>query len=428
MVAILMVSLFLLILLSVPISFAIGFSSILVLGFDESLSLFTLAQRTFAGLDSFVILAIPLFLLTGNIMNYAGITDKLIEVSYALVGHIKGGLAHINVVVSMIFAGISGSSTADTAGIGSVLIPAMIKRGYSKEFTVAITAASSTIGQIIPPSILAVIYAATAGVSVGALFLAGIFPGVAIGLSQMAIAYYFAKKYNYPCEEGFSIKRGLKAIKGAILPMITPIIIIGGITGGIFTATEAAVIAVAYSLILAVFVYHSITMKKLWEIFVQTGVECSVTLLCIGIATVFGYILAYYHIPDTIGEFLKTFTTNHVMFLSLVMFIFFVAGTFMDATPSIIILVPIIYPISNSLGIHPIHLAVVVVTTMALGLVTPPYGLCLLLASHIAEIPMHKVFKTMLVFVVTIAIIILLIVLFPDVTLFIPRVITPKFM
>ncbi len=426
-VAILMILLFGLILLGVPISFCIAGSSLAVMLIDPALQPITMVQRLYTGLNSFVVIAIPLFLLTAEIMNLAGITDKLINLSYALVGHIRGGLAHVNVVVSMVFAGISGSSTADTAGIGSVLIPAMEKRGYSTEFTVSVTAASSTMGVIIPPSIISVIYASTVGISVGALFVAGIMPGLLIGLSQMTISYVYALKYGYPHEAKQSFAARMKAIAVAIPPLISPLLIIGGIIGGFFTPTEAAVISVAYCLFLAV-VYRTITPRALWTALINTGLTSSVTLFCIGVAAVFSYILSFYRVPDMLGRFLLSYTDSHAAYLLVVFVIFLVAGTFMDATPTIIMLAPIVAPIANSIGVNPVHLGIVIVVTMGLGLVTPPYGLCLLLACQIGRIKLQKVMPTMLVFIAVNIVIVLLILLFPDLSLWIPKVFTPHLM
>lgn len=421
--------LLLLILMSVPIAFSIGISSLFVILMEGNLTPWIMIQRTFGGLDSFVILAIPLFLLTGEVMNRAGITDELIDFSSTVVGHIRGGLAHINVFVSMIFAGISGSSTADTAGIGKLLIPAMIKRGYSKEFTVAVTAASSTLGQIIPPSIIAVIYAATVGISVGALFLGGVVPGILIGLAQMVVSYIFARKYNYPAEERSSFRKILHAFKKAILPMLSPVLLIGGIIGGIFTATEAAVVSAVYSILIAIFVYRSIKLKELWDIFVTTALNASVTIFCIAIAAVFGYLLAYFHVPEMLGSVITQIASGPVSFLLIVILLFLIVGTFMDATPAIIILAPMLAPIACTFGVNPIHLGVIIVLTLALGLITPPYGLCLLIAAQIANIPVNfKLMRTMSIFILVSLLIIILIALFPDIALFIPKIFAPKMM
>lgn len=424
----LLASLFILILFSVPVSFSIGLSSFLLFVSEKSLPLWVLTQRIFAGLDSFVILAVPLFILTGELMNECKITDKLIDACYALVGHVRGSLAQVNVLVSMIFAGISGSSQADTAGIGSVLIPAMIKKGYSRDFTVAVTCASSTMGVVIPPSITAVVYAATVNISVGTLFLGGIIPGILIAASQMAICYYYAVKYDYPREESYPIKERIAIISKAALPLLTPLIIIGGIIGGIFTATEAAAIAVVYSLLLAFIVYRNITLKQLWQILIRTGKMSSVALFCVGTSTIFSYIMAYYNVTDMLGSFITSISTSPVLFLMLIVGFFTVIGTFMDATPAIIVFAPIIAPIGESLGINPIQLGIIVIVTLALGLITPPYGLCLMLAAQIGEISIERAFKATSVFIIALLLVIMLLVLFPKLILFIPTKFAPNLM
>ena len=424
----LLASLFILILLSVPVSFSIGLSSFLLFVSEKSLPLWVLTQRIFAGLDSFVILAVPLFILTGELMNECKITDKLIDACYALVGHVRGSLAQVNVLVSMIFAGISGSSQADTAGIGSVLIPAMIKKGYSKDFTVAVTCASSTMGVVIPPSITAVVYAASVNISVGTLFLGGIIPGILIAASQMAICHYYAVKYDYPREKSYPIKERIAIVSKAALPLLTPLIIIGGIIGGLFTATEAAAIAVVYSLLLAFIVYRNITLKQLWQILIRTGKMSSVALFCVGTSTIFSYIMAYYNVTDMLGSFITSISTSPVLFLMLIVGFFIVIGTFMDATPAIIVFAPIIAPIGESLGISPIQLGVIVIVTLALGLITPPYGLCLMLAAQIGEISIERAFKATFVFIIALLLVIMLLVLFPKLILFIPTKFAPNLM
>ena len=428
MIELLIGLLFLLIFLSVPVSFAIAISAIAIMIIDPTLTPLLFVQRTFAGLNSFVILAIPLFVLTAEIMNASGLTDRLIKCSYAMVGHLRGGLAQVNILVSLIFAGISGSATADTAGMGSMLIPAMIKRKYPKDFTIAVTATSSTLGQIIPPKIIAVIYAATVGISVGALFLAGIMAGIIICLSMMTIAYIFDKKRGYPREEKMSTKERIVAIVTALPPVVTPIIVIGGIFSGFFTATEAAVISTLYALILSI-CYRSMTPKKIWIALSKAGKMTAVTAFCIGAANTFGFLLAIYRFPQTVATFISNYIHHPTVFLLFVFLIFLLVGSFLDATPCVILLAPIIATAADAIGgINPIHLGAIVVLTMALGLVTPPYGLCALIACKIADYPMQKTFKVMSVFIAANIAIIILFIFVPDIILFIPRTFAPHFM
>ena len=404
-----------LIFLSVPVPYAIGFSSIVVLLNTFRQTPLVLVQRTFSGLSGFTTLAIPLFILTAEIMNISGITDKLVQCCYAIVGRIRGGIAHVNVLVSMIFAGISGSS------------PAMIKKGYAPDFTIAVTAASSTLGEIIPPSIIAVIYAATVGISVGALFLAGLSAGVIIGLVMMLISYVYALKYGYPREAKMGIKKALHTIWVALPPLGTPIILIGGITAGFFTPTEAAVVACVYSLILAA-CYRSLTLKALWGAVKKTAALTSATTMCIGIAMVFSYMMSVYHVPDAVKGMVLSVADSELPFLLITFVIFMIVGCFMDATPAIIMLAPILAPIGMALGVNMIHMGVVVVVTLSLGLITPPFGLCLLLACKIGHTPLQKVMKPTLVFTAAVVAIILLIIFVPQIVLWIPQTFAPNMM
>jgi len=424
---ILITGLLLLIGLAVPVPFAIALISGYVLKFEAQLPFWLFLQRMFKGLESFILIAIPFFILTGNIMNRSGITEKLVDLSHSFVGHLRGGLAHVNIVVSMFFAGISGSSTADTAGIGSILIPSMTKRGYKKDFTVAVTAASSTLGVIIPPSTLMIVYAVTTGTSIAALFLAGIIPGIIIGLGQMGLSYFYAIKYKYPREKKSTLKELLINVKNSILPLGTPIIIIGGVVGGIFTATEASVVAVVYSLILSMFVYKTITIKDLPKLFIDTALLSSLSLFCLATSTIFGWLLSYFRVPQALTPILQGMTSSPVVLLSIITITFLIVGTFMDAIPAIMIFMPVILPIAQAFDIQAVHLGLVVVISLALGLITPPYGLCLLLACSIAKIPVRKALKTTAIFLFFMIILLAILVIFPDIVLFIPKLIVPNF-
>jgi tripartite ATP-independent transporter DctM subunit len=413
--------------IGVPISFALFLSSLLVL-VQADLPLAVVTQQMFNGVNAFPLLAIPFFFLAGNLMNAGGISERLIRLAMALVGHIRGGLGHVNIVVSMIFAGLSGSSTADTAGVGSILIPAMLKRGYSVETTVAITAASSTMGVVIPPSILMVIYGATAGASIGALLIGGALPGFLIGMSQIAFTYVLAVVHDYPRESdswvGF---RGTwNAWRAAILPMGLPAILIGGIVLGVFTPTEAAAVAAVYGLLITVCVYRTLSWRQLVRLFGETVVQFSLVLFCVAGAAIFGWLLAFYRVPDLVREWVVSLTQDPTAVLLMIVLLFTVLGTFMDAVPAILIFVPIIEPVAAKVGIHPIHLGVVVVMTLAMGLVTPPYGLCLLLACGIARVPVMQVMPMMMILICSILVIILLAAVIPDVVLIVPKLLVPR--
>jgi len=424
----LIVLLLALIFLSIPIPFAITLTSLFFVTRSDFMTTFVLLQRTYAGVNKFLLLAVPLFLMTGIIMNETGITDKLINFASTLVGRFKGGLAHVNILTSMFFAGISGSSNADTAGIGSLLIPAMIKRGYSKEFSVVVTAASSTLGNVIPPSIIAIIYASAAGISVGALFLAGVIPGIMIALGQMFISYIYAIKYGYGEEKKNSIKEIFIAFKESFLPLLTPIIILYGIFGGLFTATEAAVIAATYSLFLGGLVYRTLTLKKIIVI-LETTVKLTFPILfCIATTETLGYVMAILNMSEIIRNILEIYINSPLAYFGFTFVLLLIIGTFMGAAPAILILVPVISPIAISYGINPIHYGIVCVALFALGLITPPYGVSLLLACSIANISVGRVLRVLVIFLIMAILIISFCVLFPDIILSIPRIIAPRLM
>lgn len=416
-------------LLRVPIAFALFLSSTLAIWAEGDVSLTIVPQRMWVGLNNFPLLAVPFFLFVGQLMNETGISKRLINFSESLVGHIRGGMAHVNVVVSMIFAGISGASSADTSGVGSVMIPAMDRAGYPKGFTVGITAASSTLGNIIPPSIMMIIYAATAGLSVGGLFLTGIVPGILIGVSQMAFSYYFAIRHGIGADCQFSLRRLAVSGKSAGFALAIPVIVIGGIIGGVFTATEASVVAVVYSLILAL-LYGGFGAGRFYHTLRTSVGLFSLSLFCVAAAALWGWVLAYYDVPQTVVAYLDGagLLGSRFYVFGFVTMLFLVIGTFMDAVPAIIILQPIIGELVGKVGINPYHMGIVVVLTLAIGLITPPYGLCLLIASDLASLSVTKAMKALVPFFVLSLAVILITVLFPELVLYIPRLVMPKYM
>jgi tripartite ATP-independent transporter DctM subunit len=427
-VAILFLGFSVLISLGAPISVSLALSSLLVMVLDPNIPMWIAIQRSYNAVDNFVLLAIPFFILSGSIMNEGGITKRLIKLAMALVGHIKGGLAHITVVVGMIFAGISGSSTAEAAALSTVFIPPMWERGYRQNFAVAITACAASLGVIIPPSILVVIYGAVANISVGALLIAQALPGILMGLSLIAASYIIALIYNYPRESEHWLGLGalLDGLKEAILPAGVPIIIIGGIVGGVFTATEAAVIATAYALFITVAIYRSLPFNRLVKVFAEAGHLTAVILFCVAAASIFGWLLAFYRVPDQLTKWFLHYSTSPTVFILLVIVLFSILGTFMDAVPAIIVFTPMILPIGKALGVHPIHLGAIVVMTMAMGLLTLPYGLCVLIACAISKFPVSKVLGILYVLMIPIFVIILLCAFFPGIVLIVPRLLVPK--
>jgi tripartite ATP-independent transporter DctM subunit len=428
MLLILFGTLIILCLLRIPIVFSLFISSTLAIIVQGNVSLEIVSQRMWVGLNNFPLLAVPFFLFVGQLMNETGISKRLIDFSQSMVGHFKGGLAQVNVLVSMIFAGISGASSADTSGIGSVMIPAMTKVGYPKGFTVGITSASSTLGNIIPPSIMMIIYASTAGISVGGLFLTGIIPGILIGVGQMALAFHFAWKQGIGADHKFSFRNLWSRSKAAVFALAIPIIVIGGIMFGVFTATEASVIAVVYTLFLAL-IYGEFSLKRIYPVLKNSVGLFSLSLFCVAAASLWGWILAYYSVPQSVVLSLDAaglLDSSFYVFVFVIL-IFLVIGTFMDAIPAIIILQPIVDPLASAVGINPYHMGIVIVLTLAIGLITPPYGLCLLIASDLADLPVTKALRSLLPFFVLALLVVLIAVLFPDLMLLIPRKVMPKF-
>lgn len=417
-----------LVFLRVPVAFALGLSCVPVFMLDPHLTPFLLMNEMFKSYNAFVLLAVPFFLMAANIMNSAGITDRLIRLSKVLVGHLPGGLGHVNVVVSMLFAGISGSSTADAAGIGSLLIPQMKNQGFSASFTVAVTACSSVMGVIIPPSILMVVWGGLMTVSIGGLFLAGFIPGMLIAVSQMLTVYMYAKIYNYPIYFRSTLKEALIAIVQAILPLMTPLIIVGGIVGGLFTPTEASAIAVFYSLILGLGIYHTIKVKDVPKVLYESARFAAISLFCVGTASAFGWLLAYYKIPLALVAYLKQFGVGPISTGLIIAGAFLFIGMFIDAIPAIIILGTVLWPVAEYAGLHPIHFAIIGVISLAFGLVTPPYGLCLLISCAIGEIKLLKALKDVSIILLPMLGVLLIVILFPDIILFLPRLFMAKFL
>jgi tripartite ATP-independent transporter DctM subunit len=417
----------LLVVLRVPVAFALGLACLPIFALDDRLRPILILGEMTKAYNSFILLAVPFFLLAANLMNAAGITERLMDLTRCFVGQFRGGLAYVNVVVSMIFAGISGSSTADAAGEGSIIIPAMRKQGYDASFTVAITACSSVIGVIIPPSILMVVWGGVMNTSIGALFLAGFIPGVLVGLSQMAATFVYARVRGYPVYARATVREFLVAFGRASFAMLTPVIIIGGVVGGFFTPTEASVIAVLYSMAIGLFVYRSLGARELGRVLYETARLASISLFCVGTASAFGWLLGYYQIPKGIVAFLAQYGAGVTSVGLIEAALFLVIGCFIDAIPSIIILGPLLAPVAQAVGMHPVHFAIIGVVALAFGLVTPPYGLCLLIDCHIAGIKVSEAIGDVAIILIPMLLMLLVVILFPELILFIPRLLMPKF-
>lgn len=421
-------SLFVLILLRVPVAFSLALAVVPVLLLEPRLTPVMLLQRMVKAYDSFILLSVPFFILAANIMNASGITGRLIRFSKALVGHLPAGLAQVNVVVSMFFAGISGSSTADAAGIGSILIPAMIKEKYDREFTVAVTACSSVMGVIIPPSIIMVVWGGVANTSVAALFLAGFVPGVMIAATQMLLVLGFAVKRKYPQESKPDVRELAISFKESILPGFTPLIIIGGIVGGFFTPTEASLIAVLYALFVAMVVYRTITPKTLSPLLLKTAKLAGLSLFAVGSASIYGWVLAFYRLPSFLVDSIGAITNSPSLMLTIIVALFLIVGTFMDAIPAIVILAPLLGPLANHAGVHPLHFAITSIVALSFGLITPPYGLCLLISSEIGGINSTQALKEVGAFLLVMLVVLGALILLPALTMVIPLHFMPQFL
>ncbi|MBU2958313.1 TRAP transporter large permease [Paracoccus sp. 1_MG-2023] len=381
-----------------------------------------LYRNLYNGMDSFPLMAIPFFMLAGELMNRGGITTRLVEFAQALMGHFRGGLAHVNILSSMLFAGLSGSAVADTSALGSMLIPAMEKQGYTRRFAAAITAASSVIGPIIPPSGIMIIYAYVMGESVAALFLAGIVPGALVGLGLMLVVKLMADKYDFPvASKRYSWgERGQASLK-AFFPLMTPVIILGGILLGVFTPTEAAAVAAVYAMFISIFVLRTMGVKELPDVLGRAGLTSAVVLLLVGAAMSFKTVVSLSHTPQMMAEFILTLTDNPLMLLFLINLLLFIVGMFLDAGPAIIILAPILGPVFTGMGVDSVHFAIIMCVNLTVGLATPPMGLVLFVASAVSGERVTTISRAILPFLAVEILVIFLITYFPAISMTIPR-------
>jgi len=411
----------------VPISFSLGLSSVMViLMLDIPLSI--IPQTAYHGLDSFVLLAIPFFMLLGVLMTAGSLTDRLLELAGSLFGKSRGSTGKVNIAASVLFGGVSGSAVADVAGIGAVLIRAMIKEGYTAEYAVAVTAAASTVGIILPPSIFLVVYGSLGNISIGALFLAGIVPGLLISGTQLIYCSYLARRDGHPRGQPFSFPRFVKAFRKGILPFGITIIVIGGIRGGWFTATEAAVIAVLYALALGFIIYRTISVKRFFAVLGEATEYLGPTLFCVAMGMLFGWVMSYLDVPALVGDLVKGLELPAIVILLFIVVLFVVVGTFESGVASIVIFLPIIQPMTIAAGLDQVHVGIIVCTTLAMGLITPPYGLCLLLASKIGGISIDRAFFAVLPWIAVFLSVVAVMVFFPDLVLALPRWLAPEFM
>ena len=411
--------------INVPIAICTGLATLAGIWISHGMPSMVMAQRMFVGLDTFTLIAVPLFIMTGRLMALGGITRDLINVSKVLVGFMKGGLAYINIVASMLFAGITGSAASDTSSVGGILIPAMINKGYDKDFSVAVTATSSTIGVMIPPSIPMVVYGVAANASIGKLFLGGIVPGILVGIVLLAVSAVMSKKRNYPRDESFTFRESVVLVLKGIPAMLSIFIILGGIILGWFTATEAAGVAVLYSLLLGMFYYRELSLKDLPGVIAEVAVTTGQVALMISTATALGYLFSHQGVPAMIGNAMLGVTQNKVLLLLLINALLLFVGTWLDLSPAVIIFAPIFLPIVTAMGVDPVHFGVIMVVNLAIGLFTPPVGVCLFVACGIAKVSIASTVKMFIPFMAAMVAVLLLITYCEPLVMFLPNYFMP---
>ena len=418
--AVLFGALVLMLLLSVPVSFALALSAAAALLWEGYTPLLQVVQRMFAGANSWLLLAIPFFMLTGQVMERGGVTKRLVAFADSIVGFLPGGLSAVNIVVSMFFGGVSGSAVADTSAVGSILIPAMDEQGYNKAYSAAVTASSSPIGIIIPPSIPLILYGFVAGLSVAELFLAGIGAGILVGLSEIIVSTVISARRGYRSSSTFSLKRVVNTGRDGILALMAPLIIIGGIISGWFTPTEAAAVAFVYSLFLGLFVFRELKIRHIPKVTVEAMKTTASVMLVIASASAFAWVLSAANVPQNVATYMASVFSNPLGFLFALIVLFLVLGTFLDANAAMLLVVPVIAPAVTMIGIDPIQVGVILTVTLGVGLVTPPVGLCVFIASSITGLSFEEIIPELIPFVLSLLICIILLVIFPQITLFIP--------
>ncbi|MCK5575512.1 MAG: TRAP transporter large permease, partial [Sphingomonadales bacterium] len=414
MILVLLISLFGLIIIGVPVGVALAGSSMIYVIMSGNLPDFVVIHRMVNGIDSFPLLAIPFFILAGNLMNSAGITNRIFAFATAMVGWMRGGLGHVNIGASVLFAGMSGAAVADAGGLGTIEIKAMRDAGYDDDFAVAVTAASSTIGPIIPPSLPMVIYGVMASASVGQLFAAGFIPGLLMALSLMAMVAYYARKRNYPRDARFNIRLIGKTFAGAFLSLLTPIIIVGGILTGIFTPTEAAIAAVFYALILGLFVYRTLNLKRLLHVSMETIETTTIILLIVGAASIFAWILTSNRATEQFAELILGITNNPILILLLLNLVMLVVGLFMETVAAITILVPVLLPIAMKMDVDPVHFGVIMVLNLMIGLLTPPVGMVLFVLSRVSGVSFERCSSATMPFLIPLVVVLMLVTFVPQ--------------
>jgi tripartite ATP-independent transporter DctM subunit len=419
----LLVVFFLLLMLNVPISFCIGLATLatMLLSMDLLPALTTLAQRMAGGLNSFALLAIPFFVLSGLLMGRGGIAKRLIECAMALVGALPGGLALVNVMSCMLFGAISGSAVAATSAIGSFMLPEMKKQGYDDSYSAAVTAAAATTGMLIPPSNIMIVYAiASGGVSIAALFVAGYLPGILLGLALMLVCAGYAKLKGYPVGARLPLKLVAQKVAAAVPSLLMIVLVIGGIISGVFTATEAGAIAVLYSLVLAVGIYREVKLSELGNILLKSTETTAIVLALIATSAAMSWILSYENIPQTVSQGLLTLSDNPLLILLLINIILLIVGAFMDMTPAVLIFTPIFLPVAIELGMSPLHFGIMLILNLSIGLVSPPVGSVLFVACAIAKVRLEQLMKPLMPMYAAMIVVLLLVTYIPAISEWLP--------
>ena len=419
MVTLVIISFAAFLVLRFPIAFALGFSCLIYV-LLSGLPLEVLPLKMYSGIDSFVLLSIPGFILAGNLMNQGGLTDKIISFSNHLLGHIRGGLAMANVGACMLFAGITGTAVSETASIGAVMIPAMKKEGYDSGFACAVTASASTVGPIIPPSVPMIIAGTISGLSVGKLFLAGAIPGTLLGIGMASVAYFISIRKKFKKLPRSSFSQILIGLKDTFWAVLMTFIILFGIIGGIFTPTEASIVAVLYALFVGWFIYKKITLKRLPIVILDSMKTSASLMLLVGFANLFGWILITEQLPQKLSVEILSFSANKYVVLLIINILLIFVGTFMETIAALLILFPILLKVAVAVGVEPIHFAIIVVLNLVIGLTTPPVGVCLFIASSIGKTSLMQVSKSGLPFLAVSLLVLTLVTLFPQISLFLP--------
>ena len=420
--AVLFIVLIIALVVNVPVGIAIGVSSLAAVLADGRLSSTYIVQQLVTSADSFPLMAIPLFILAGELMSAGGVSKRILNVCNVFFGRITGGLAIVTVIVCMFFAAVSGSGPATVAAVGSMVVPTMLEKGYSKSFTLALIATAGSIGVVIPPSIPMVIYGVSTSTSISGMFMAGFLPGILIGIGLIICCYFYCKKQGWKGDDRrYTVKEKMAAVWDAKWALINPVIILGGIYAGIFTPTEAAAVAAVYACICGTFIHRELNIKNIFDPIAASCSTTGTTMVIIGCATAFTKILTIQRIPDMITKGISGLTTNYVLILLLINLLLLIVGCFMDTTPAMMVLSPILLPIALSIGMNPIHFGVIMVVNLAIGFITPPLGINLFVAARVGREPLETVTSGIMRFMVVMLICLMLITFIPAISMLIPN-------